>query len=164
MAAKDSSFDIVSEVNMQEVDNSVYQTDKEVGQRFDFKGSNTVIERSEDEIIITTSDDFKLRNVVDILETKLAKREVPLKAFEYGKVESSLGGRVKQVIKIRQGIDKDQAKTITTLVKNSKLKVQASIQGDSVRISGKNKDDLQAVIQAIKAADLPFNVQFTNYR
>lgn len=164
MAAKDSSFDIVSEVNMQEVDNSIYQTDKEVGQRFDFKGSNTVIERSGDEIIITTSDDFKLRNVVDILETKLAKREVPLKAFEYGKVESSMGGRVKQVIKIRQGIDKDQAKTITTLVKNSKLKVQASIQGDSVRVSGKNKDDLQAVIQAIKAADLPFNVQFTNYR
>lgn len=164
MAAKDCSFDIVSQVNMQEVDNSVHQTDKEVGQRFDFKGSNTTIERKESEIIIVTSDEFKLQNVVDILQTKLAKREVPLKSLEYGKIESSLGGRVKQIITIKQGIDKEQAKKITTLIKDLKLKVQASIQGDVVRVSGKNKDDLQEAIQAIKAADLPFTTQFINYR
>lgn len=164
MAAKECSFDIVSQVNMQEVDNAIYQTDKEITQRFDFKGSNTTIEKKEDEIIINTVDDFKLQNVVDILQTKLAKREVPLKCFEYQKVENSLGGRVKQVIKIKQGIDKEQAKKITTLIKDLKLKVQPNIQGDVVRVNGKNKDDLQAAIQALREADLPFNVQFTNYR
>ena len=164
MAAKDSSFDIVSQVNMQEIDNSIYQTDKEVGQRFDFKGSNTTIERTENEVTVVTSDDFKLRNVLDILQTKLAKREVPLKALEYCKVESSLGGRVKEIIKIQQGIDKEQAKILTNLVKNLKLKVQASVQGDIVRVSGKNKDDLQFVMQAVREADLPFSVQFINYR
>lgn len=164
MATKDSSFDIVSQVNMPEVDNATNQTEKEIGQRFDFKGSNTEIIRKEEVITITTSDDFKLRNVVEILQTKLAKREVPLKALEYGKVESSLGGRVKQEIKIRVGIDKDQAKILTNLIKDSKIKVQAAIQGDSIRVTGKNKDDLQAVMQLIRAADLPFNTQFTNYR
>ena len=164
MAAKDCSFDIVSQVNMAEVDNAVNQTEKEINQRFDFKGSKTEIEKKEDEITIVSSDDFKLKNVIDILQTKMAKREVPLKAFEYQKVENSLGGRVKQIIKIKQGIDKEQAKTVTGLIKDSKIKVQASIQGDSIRVTGKNKDDLQEVIQLLRGADLPFNVQFTNYR
>ncbi len=164
MASKDPSFDIVSQVNMAEVDNAVNQADKEISQRFDFKGSNTTIERKEETIVIVTSDDFKLQNVVDILQTKLTKREVPLKSLEYGKVESSLGGRVKQEIKVRVGIDKDQAKVLTTLIKDSKIKVQAAIQGDSIRVTGKNKDDLQAVISLIRGADLPFNTQFTNYR
>jgi len=164
MASKDASFDIVSQVDMAEVDNALNQTDKEITQRFDFKGSNTTIERKEENIVIVTSDDFKLQNVVDILQTKLAKREVPLKAMEYGKIESSLGGRVKQEIKIKVGIDKDQSKILTSLIKDSKIKVQAAIQGDSIRVTGKNRDDLQAVIALIKGADLPFNTQFTNYR
>lgn len=164
MAAKDSSFDIVSEVDMQEVANAINQTEKEIAQRFDFKGSNTTIEKKDEEIVIVTSDDFKLRNVVDILQTKFAKRNVPLKAFDYQKVENSLGGRAKQTIKIKQGINQEEAKKVTTLIKGLKLKVQASIQGDVIRVSGKNRDDLQEVIQAIKAADLPMNLQFVNYR
>lgn len=164
MASKDASFDIVSQVDMAEVDNAVNQTEKEINQRFDFKGSNTTIERKEQMIVINTSDDFKLQNVVDILQTKLAKRDVPLKSMEYGKIESALGGRVKQEVTIRVGIDKDQAKVLTTMIKDSKIKVQASIQGDSIRVTGKNRDDLQAVIALIRNADLPFNTQFTNYR
>ena len=164
MASKDASFDIVSQVSMAEVDNALNQTEKEISQRFDFKGSNTSIERKEEVIVVVTSDDFKLQNVVDILQNKLVKREVPLKAMEYGKVETSLGGKVKQEIKIKVGIDKDQCKVLTNLIKDSKIKVQAAIQGDSIRVSAKNKDDLQAVIALIRGADLPFNTQFTNYR
>ncbi|AKL94013.1 putative protein UPF0234 [Clostridium aceticum] len=164
MAAKDSSFDIVSEVDMQEVTNALTQTEKEIAQRFDFKGSNTTVEKNDDEVVIVTSDDFKLRNVVDIFQSKLAKRNVSLKALDYKKPESSLGGRMKQVIKIKQGISQEEAKKITTLIKGLKVKVQASVQGDVVRVSGKNRDDLQAVIQALKNADLPMNLQFTNYR
>ncbi len=164
MASKDSSFDIVSKVDMSEVDNAVNQTEKEISQRFDLKGTNSKVERSGDDLIVTADDDFKLKNVVDILQTKLTKRSVSLKAFEYGKIEHSLGGKVKQAIKIKQGINKDEAKQITTLIKDSKIKVQASIQGDTVRVTGKNRDDLQAVIQALRAADLPINMEFTNYR
>lgn len=164
MATKDSSFDIVSQVNLAEVDNAVNQADKEITQRFDFKGSKTSIERKENVITINTSDDFKMQNVIDILQTKLVKREVPLKAMEYGQIETSLGGRVKQEIKIMVGLDKDQTRAITSLIKDSKVKVQAAIQGDIVRVTGKNKDDLQDVMQALRAADLQFNIQFTNYR
>ena len=164
MASKDCSFDIVSKVDMSEVDNAINQTEKEISQRFDLKGTNSTVERKGDDLEVSADDDFKLRNVVDILQTKLTKRNVSLKAFEYGKVEHSLGGRVKQVIKIKQGIGKDESKQITTLIKDSKIKVQASIQGDSVRVTGKNRDDLQAVIQALRAADLPINMEFTNYR
>lgn len=162
--AKDCSFDIVSKVDIQEVDNAVNQTEKEINSRFDLKGTNTTIERTNDDIAIAADDDFKLKNVIDILQTKLAKRNISLKSLEYGKVEKSLGGRVKQVIKVRQGIDKDQSKLITTTIKNSKIKVQASIQGDAVRVSGKNKDDLQAVMQLLNAEDLPIALQYTNYR
>ncbi|MBM7614079.1 YajQ family cyclic di-GMP-binding protein [Alkaliphilus hydrothermalis] len=164
MASKDSSFDIVSQVDLMEVENAVNQTAKEISQRFDLKGTDTEITRNNDDITISAEDDFKLRNVVDILQTKLTKRSISLKALDYGKVESSLGGKVKQVIKVKQGIDKDEAKIITTKIKESKIKVQASIQGDSVRVSGKNRDDLQAVIQMLKTADLPMNLSFTNYR
>ncbi|MCC5912389.1 MAG: YajQ family cyclic di-GMP-binding protein [Clostridiaceae bacterium] len=162
--AKDNSFDIVSEVDMQEVTNAISQTDKEIAQRFDFKDSNTTVEKSNDEITIVTSDELKLKNVIDILQTKLTKRQVSIKAFDYQKVEKSLGGRVKQVIKIKQGINKEEAKKITSLIKNSKLKVQASVQGEVVRVSGKNRDDLQQVMQLLKDADLPMSLQFTNYR
>ncbi len=162
--AKDASFDIVSQVDMQEVDNALNQTDKEISTRFDFKGSNTKIERKDEEIHIDTTDDMKMKNVVDVLEGKLVKRGVNLKSFEYGKIESSLGGRVKQNIKIRVGLDKEQAKKITTKIKDLKLKVTPSVQGDAVRVTGKNKDDLQTAIAALKAADFDFAIQFTNYR
>lgn len=162
--AKDPSFDIVSQVELQEVDNAINQALKEVLNRFDLKDSKTTIERKDKDIVLHTSDDFTLRQVIDILELRLTKRDVPLKAFEYGKVESSLGGRVKQDIKVRVGIDQDQAKKLTKLIKDSKLKVSAQIQGDSVRVTGKKRDDLQAVMQLIRDANFDFNTQFVNYR
>lgn len=162
--AKDASFDIVSQVELQEVDNAINQALKEITNRFDLKDSKTTIERKDKEITIHTSDDFTLKQVLDILELRLSKRNVPLKAFAYGKIESSLGGRVKQIITARIGIDQDQAKKITKLVKDSKLKVSAQIQGDTVRVSGKNRDDLQAVMQFIRDANFDFNTQFVNFR
>lgn len=162
--AKEASFDIVSQVDLQEVDNALNQTEKEITTRFDFKGSNTKIERKEQIIHIDTTDDMKLRNVIDIFEGKLVKRGIPIKALKYGKIDPSLGGRVKQDVTVQAGLDKEQTKKITTLIKDLKLKVQASIQGDSVRVTGKNKDDLQAAIAALKAQDFDFAVQFTNYR
>lgn len=162
--AKDPSFDIVSQVELQEVDNAINQALKEVLNRFDLKDSKTTIDRKDKEITIHTSDDFTLRQVIDILELRLTKRDVPLKAFEYGKVESSLGGRVKQDIKVRVGIDPEQAKKLTKLIKDSKLKVSAQIQGDTVRVTGKKRDDLQAVMQLIRDANFDFNTQFVNYR
>lgn len=162
--AKDASFDIVSQVDMQEVDNALNQAEKEIVNRFDFKGSNTKIERKEEEINLDTTDDMKMSNIIDVLEGKLVKRGVNLKSFEYGKIEPSLGGRVKQTIKIRVGLDKDQARMITMKIKELKLKVTPSVQGDVVRVTGKNKDDLQTAITALKAADFDFAIQFTNYR
>ncbi len=162
--AKESSFDVVSQVDMQEVDNAVNQTDREITTRFDFKGSNTKIERKDEIIHIDTSDEMKLQNVVDVLETKLVKRGVSIKALKYSKVDPSLGGRVKQDITVQAGLDKEQAKQITSRVKSLKLKVQAAIQGDSVRITGKNKDDLQVAIQALKEEDFDFAIQFNNFR
>lgn len=162
--AKGNSFDIVSEVNLQEVDNAVSQSMKEINQRFDLKGTDTTIERNVLELLLNAQDDLKLKNVVDILQTKLTQRGVSLKGLDYGKIEHALGGRSKQVIKLQQGIDREQAKKITTLIKDSKMKVQASIQGEVIRVSAKKLDDLQAVIQLIKDADLPMSLQFTNYR
>lgn len=162
--AKDPSFDIVSQVELQEVDNAINQALKEVQNRFDLKDSKTTIERKDKDITLHSSDDFTLRQVIDILELKLTKRDVPLKAFDYAKVESSLGGRVKQDIKVRIGIEADQAKQITKLIKDSKLKVSAQIQGDTVRVTGKKRDDLQAVMQLIRDANFDFNTQFVNYR
>ncbi len=162
--AKDNSFDIVSQIDLQEVDNAINQSMREISQRFDLKDTNTTVERSEGEITINAPDDLKLKNVIDILQTKMAQRKVSLKALEYEKVEHALGGRAKQVIKLQQGIDKEQAKKITALIKASKIKVQASIQGETVRVSGKKRDDLQAVMQLVKDADLPMSLQFVNFR
>ena len=159
-----NSFDIVSRVNLQEVDNAIHQALKEIGQRFDFKNTNTTIERKEEEVTLVSSDEFKLKNVVEIFRTKLAKRGVSLKALEYGNIESAFSGNVRQVIKINQGIDQEQAKKITKLIRDSKIKVQAMIQADIIRVSGKNKDDLQEAIKLIREADLPTNLEFTNYR
>ena len=162
--AKDSSFDVVSEVNMQEVVNAVNQTKKEISQRYDFKGSKTAVDLENDTIKIVTEDDFRLNNVADILKTRLITRKVAIRNLQYGKVEDAASGMVRQIITIRQGLSAETAKAIVKDIKNSKRKVQASIQGDSVRVSGKNKDDLQAVIALLKENDYDIELQFSNYR
>jgi uncharacterized protein YajQ (UPF0234 family) len=162
--AKDSSFDIVSKVEMQEVANAIHQAQKELEQRFDFKNSKSSIELQEEKIILISDDDFKLQNVVDILESKLVKRQVSLKALEYGKIQPAAGDTVRQEVKLVQGIAQDKAKEINKLLKDSKIKVTSSIQGDQVRVTGKDKDDLQAVIALLRKQDLGIELQFINYR
>ncbi|MFA5881326.1 MAG: YajQ family cyclic di-GMP-binding protein [Eubacteriales bacterium] len=164
MATKENSFDIVSEVNMQEIDNALNQARREIQTRFDFKGSKSEIKYDGEVITLVSDDDFKLRNVVDILESKMIKRGIDLKALKYGKVETAAGDTVRQTTNIQQGIDKDLARKIIKEIKDSKIKVQSSIQGDKVRVSGKNRDDLQEVIKLIKEKDYDVPVQFTNYR
>ncbi len=164
--ADTNSFDIVSKVDMQEVDNALNQARKEIVQRYDFKGSKSSIElrQKELEIVLISDDDFKIKAVVDILQNKFVKRSVPLKALTYGGIEQAAGGSVRQVIKLQNGIDKENAKLLTKMIKDSKIRVQAQIMDDQVRVSGKNKDDLQAVMALLRRADLKFAVQFTNYR
>lgn len=162
--AKDSSFDVVSEVNMQEVVNAVNQTKKEIAQRYDFKGSKTTVDLESDTIKIVTEDDFRLNSVTDILKTRLITRKVAVRNLQYGKVEDAASGMVRQIVTIRQGLSAETAKAIVKDIKGAKLKVQASIQGDSVRVSGKNKDDLQKVIALLKEKDYDIELQFTNYR
>ncbi len=162
--AKESSFDIVSVVEMPEVTNAIHQAEKEIEQRFDFKGSKSEIRLEQDKIVLISDDDFKLQNVVDILESKLVKRGVSLRSLSYGKVQPAAGDTVRQEANIVQGIDQDKAKKINKLIKDSKIKVNGSIQGDQIRVTGKNKDDLQAVISMLKQQDLGFEIQFVNYR
>jgi hypothetical protein len=163
--AKENSFDIVSEVNLQEVDNAVNQTIKEISQRFDFKGSKADVELTkEDEIKVVADDEYKLKSVIDILQSKMVRRGVSLKFLEYGKVEPAAGGTVRQIITIKKGIPKEKGKEIVNAIKNMKLKVQAQIQDDQVRVSGKERDDLQKVIQHLKQQDFGIELQFTNYR
>ena len=164
--ADTNSFDIVSEVDLQEVDNAINQARKEIAQRFDFKGSKSSIDldQKEKQVTVHSDDDFKLKSVIDILQGKLIKRGVPLKSLSYGTVEQAAGGTVRQVVKLLVGIDKDNSRKIVKMIKDTKLKVQAQIMEDQVRVSGKNKDDLQAVIKMVRDANLPFAVQFTNYR
>jgi cyclic-di-GMP-binding protein len=158
------SFDVVSIVDPQEIDNALNQTRKEIGQRYDFKGTKTEIREEENAIHITSDDDFKVKAVVDVLQSKLVRRGINLKALVYGKIEPAAGGLAKQTITVQQGIDTDKARAIVKLVKDSKIKVQSQIQGDQVRISGKKRDDLQAAIQLLKAQDLGLPVQFINFR
>lgn len=164
--AQQFSFDIVSEVNLQEVDNALNQARKEIAQRYDFKGVATTLDFSEKEktITLTTGDEFHLKSAVDILQTKLIKRGVDIKALKYGAVENAAGGAVRQVITLRIGIDKEDSRAIVKLVKDSKIKVQAQIMDDQVRVSGKDKDDLQKVIKMVNDANFPFPTQFVNYR
>lgn len=162
--AKDSSFDVVCEVNMQEVNNAVNQAVKEIQQRYDFKGSKSTIELNDDKLNVLAEDDFRLKSVLDILRGKLVKRGVSLKSLDYGKEERAAGDMLRQVITLKQGISKEKAKEITKLIKESKIKVQAQYQNDQVRVSGKNKDDLQAVIALLKEKDLDIDLQFINYR
>jgi uncharacterized protein YajQ (UPF0234 family) len=162
--AQQNSFDIVSEVDRAEVTNAIHQTIKEVRQRFDFKGSNANVVLEATELLLTAEDETKLRNMNDILQQKLVRRGVPLKAFTYGVVEPAAGGTVRQKVPIQQGIPQDKAKEVVKFIKDSKAKVQASIQGDVVRISGKDRDTLQGVIASLKAKDFGIDMQFSNYR
>ena len=160
------SFDVVSQFDEQEVDNAVNQARKEVEQRYDFKGSNTEIDMNLKEKTITlhTSDDMKLRALHEILNGKMIKRGISLKVLDYGKEEPATGGSIRQVIKLKSGLESEQAKQITKMVKELKLKVQAAIQGEEVRITGKSKDDLQVAMQTLKGQTFDFPIQFTNYR
>jgi uncharacterized protein YajQ (UPF0234 family) len=158
------TFDIVSQVDEQELDNALNQTRKEIGQRFDFKDVRTEIEMEDKEIRITSDDDYRVKAVVDVLQSKLARRSVPLKALVYGKIEPASGGRAKQVITVQQGVDADRARQIVKWVKETKLKIQVQIQGDQLRVSGKKRDELQALIRMLKERDLDLPLQFVNFR
>jgi uncharacterized protein YajQ (UPF0234 family) len=162
--AQQNSFDIVSEVDRAEVMNAVNQTMKEVRQRFDFKDSKAAVALEEKDLALSAEDETKLRNMNDILQQKLVRRGVPLKALSYGSPEPAAGGTVKQRAAIQQGIPQEKAKEIVKFIKDSKARVQASIQGEMVRVSGKDRDTLQQVIASVKAKDFGINVQFTNYR
>ena len=159
------SFDVVSQLDLQEIDNAVNQARKEVSQRYDFKDTATVIDwDKKGKISVQSTDDFKVKAVDDVLREKLARRQVSLKAVDFGAVEPGPGGRAKQEIELKQGIDVDRAREIVKIVKDTKRKVQAQIMGDQVRISGKKRDELQAAIQAIRACDLDLPLQFVNFR
>lgn len=165
--AKDCSFDVVSEFDKQELVNAVDQAQRELTSRFDLKNSNSDIKLEADKTItITTNDDMKLRNILDILQTKLVKRNINIKILDPQPMENALGGNVRQVFNLKKGLSTELAKKIVADIKNSKLKVQASIQGEQVRVSGKSKDDLQEVIKLLKGKEDDYNIplQFQNYR
>ncbi|MEO7507278.1 MAG: YajQ family cyclic di-GMP-binding protein [Pyrinomonadaceae bacterium] len=162
--AQQNSFDVVSKIDEAELDNAINQTMKEVGQRFDFKGSKAKVAFEDKELVLTAEDDMKLRGMNDILQQKLVRRSLPLKAFKYGTVEPAAGGTVRQHVAIQQGIPQDKAKEIVRFIKDSKIKVQAAIQGDMLRVTGKDRDILQEVIGQLKAHDFGIDMQFTNYR
>ena len=162
--ASECSFDIASKVELQEVDNAINQTTREIGQRFDFKGSPVSITREEHAILLGAEDDFKLKQILDILESKLVKRQVPLKALSRETVEPAGGGRVRQRIALQEGIPTEKAREIVKLIKGTKRKVQVQIQDNQVRVFGRDKDELQAVIQFLKAQELGIHMQFLNYR
>jgi uncharacterized protein YajQ (UPF0234 family) len=162
--AAENSFDIVSKIEMTEVTNAVTQATKEISQRFDFKGSKSSITQEKDALVIVSDDEYKLKSVIDILQGKLVKRGVPIKNLSYGKVEPALGGTVRQRVALQQGIPTDKAKEVVKAIKDAKLKVQASIQADQVRVSGKSRDDLQNVISLLKGKEFGIELQFTNYR
>ena len=164
--ASDNSFDIVSKTDMQEGKNAIEQALKEVAQRFDFKGSKSDVklEEKNNEIIVSSDDEYKLKSLIDILQAKLVKRGISLKALTYEKIESALGSTVRQSIKLQQGIPSEKAKEIIKSIKETKLKVQSQIQGDQLRVSGKNRDDLQSVIKLLRDSDFGIDMQFINYR
>ncbi|MCJ7840377.1 YajQ family cyclic di-GMP-binding protein [Lederbergia sp. NSJ-179] len=162
--AKENSFDIVSKVDLSEVTNAINIAMKEIQTRYDFKGSKSEISLQDDELVLVSDDEFKMKQLKDVLLGKLIKRGVAIKNLEYGKMENAFGGTVRQRAKIVQGIDKENAKKINTLIKKSGLKVKSQNQDEQIRVTGKNRDDLQQLISLIKEADLPIDVQFVNYR
>ena len=164
--ADEHSFDIASKVDLQEVLNAVQQATKEISQRFDFKGSKSTIDLNKDkhEITLVSDDELKLKTVVDILQTKLVKRGVSLKALQYGKIDQAAGNTVRQLVTLQQGIPVDKAKEIVKLIKDTKMKVQAEIQKDQVRVKAKKIDDLQALIALLREKELGIHIDFINYR
>lgn len=165
--AKDCSFDVVSEFDRQELVNAIDQTKRDIQSRFDLKDSNSTVDLDCDKaIIITTNDEMKLKNIVDILQTKMVKRNLSIKILDAGNIENALGGNVKQTFNLKKGLTQELAKKITAEIKNSKLKVQASIQGEQIRVTGKSKDDLQEVIKLLRSKEDDFQIplQFVNYR
>ena len=162
--AKENSFDIVSKTDYAEITNALNQTTKEVSQRFDFKGSKATVEQQDKDLILSAEDETRLRNMNDILQGKLIKRGISLKALDYQKIEPAAGGSVRQTVKIQQGIPIEKAKEIVKFIKEAKFKVQASIQGETVRVSGKDRDTLQEVMAALKTKDFAIDMQFDNYR
>lgn len=164
--ADEHTFDIVSKVDLQEVLNAVQQAMKEISQRFDFKNSKSDIELNKEkhEITLVSDDEMKLTSVIDILQTKLVKRGISLKALDYGKIDAAAGSTVKQVVTLQQGIPIEKSKEIVKLIKETKMKVQAEIQKDQVRVKGKKIDDLQAIMSVIKGKDLDIHIEFINFR
>jgi cyclic-di-GMP-binding protein len=162
--ASSSSFDVVSDFDRQELVNAIDQTSREIGTRYDLKDTKSTVELGENVITINTDSEFTLQAIHTILQTKAAGRKLSLKIFDYGKIESASGGRVQQEIKLQKGISTELGKQISKLIRDEFKKVQASIQGDAVRVSAKSKDDLQQVIQRLKQEEYPVALQFTNYR
>jgi cyclic-di-GMP-binding protein len=162
--ASESSFDVVSRVDRQELDNALNQTRKEIENRFDFKHSKTSIESDEKKITLVSDDELKMRNVVDILQGKAVRRGIDIKAFDFGSVEPAAGGTVRQIVTLRSGIPKDKSKALTEKIKALRLKVTAQYQDEQIRVSGKNKDDLQKVIAALRSMEFELPLQFVNYR
>jgi cyclic-di-GMP-binding protein len=162
--AAENSFDIVSEVDLQEVRNAVNQADKEIVNRYDLKKAAVELTFQGEEILLEAADEFSLSQATEVLKSKLVKRDVNLKSLRYGKIEPASGSRARQKITLQQGIPQETAKKLVAEIKAKKLKVQAAIQGDTVRVSGKNRDDLQTVIAVLKALDLDIPLTFTNYR
>lgn len=158
------SFDVVSDFDRQELVNTIDQTTREIGSRYDLKDTKTTVELGEDVITVNTDSEFTLQSIHTILQTKAAKRNLSLKIFDYGKIESASGNRVRQEIKLQKGISSELGKQISKLIRDEFKKIQASIQGDAVRVSAKSKDELQTVIQRLKQEDYPVALQFTNYR
>jgi uncharacterized protein YajQ (UPF0234 family) len=164
--ADEHSFDVVSKVDLQEVSNAVQQALKEMGQRFDFRGSKSNIEldKVKNEILLTSDDEYKLKSVIDMLQSKLIKRQVPLKALSYGKVEPAASNTVRQIVTLQQGIPTEKAKEIVKIIKDTKLKVQSEIQKDQLRVRAKKIDDLQAVMKILREKDFDVHIDFVNYR
>ena len=158
------SFDIVSELDMHEIDNAVQQAQKEVGTRFDFRGTDTEIERTDEGIIVRANSEGRIEAALLVLKEKLAKRKVSQRTLDPQKVEPAAKGHFKQLVKLKKGISKEKAKDVVQFIKEGKFKVQGAIQGEQVRVTGKKKDDLQEVIQAVRAKDFDLDLQFTNFR
>ena len=162
--ASESSFDVVSKVDEQELMNAIDQTRREIAGRFDFKNSKTTVEATKEKITIVADDDMKMRNVIDIFQGKAVKRGVSIKAFDFGEPEPAAGQMVRQIVTVRSGIPKDKSKALIEAIKASKLKVQAQFQDEQIRITSKSKDDLQKVQQLLRDMDYEIPLQFTNYR
>ena len=160
----DNSFDVVAKVDQQELSNALDMARKEIETRFDFKGANAEIKQEKESFSLSAPDDMKMRQLIDIIQSKMVKRDLGLKAFQFGKFESNVSGVVKCQVTVQNGLSTEQAKKITKMIKEMKIKVQAKLQGDSVRVSGKSKDELQAVQQKIRDADFDFHTSFDNYR